>query len=79
MIEFFNILQFTNAIYVLNGAKSNPSNIYIYDAAAKSWSTQTVTTGSFDPSSFDAILDHDTNEFCTYFCSTLQRDNATAR
>ncbi|KAN0127238.1 hypothetical protein V8E53_014958 [Lactarius tabidus] len=62
--------QFTNAIYVLNGAKSNPSNIYIYDAAAKSWSTQTVTTGSFDPSSFDAILDHDTNEF--YAVSNLE-------
>jgi len=55
--------QFTNAIYVTNGDKSNPSSIYIYDATAKSWSTQAVTTGTFDPSSFNAILDHDTNEF----------------
>ncbi|KAH9968226.1 hypothetical protein BC827DRAFT_1263931 [Russula dissimulans] len=55
--------QYTNAIYVTNGDQSNPSDIHIYDATAKSWSTQTVTTGSFDPSSFNAILDHDTNEF----------------
>ncbi|THH17305.1 hypothetical protein EW146_g3473 [Bondarzewia mesenterica] len=55
--------QFTNAIYVMNGDASNPSNIHIYDAAAKSWSTQSVTTGNFDPSSFNAILDHDTNVF----------------
>ncbi|KAI0317323.1 hypothetical protein OF83DRAFT_1058883 [Amylostereum chailletii] len=55
--------QFTNAIYVANGDKANPSNIHIYDAAAKSWSTQTTTTGTFDPTSFDATLDHDTNVF----------------
>jgi len=29
----------------------------------KSWSTQAVTAGSFDPTSFEAILDHDTNFF----------------
>lgn len=55
--------QFTNAIYVMNGDASNPSNIHLYDATTKSWSTQTVTTGTFDPSSFNAILDHDTNVF----------------
>ncbi|KAG6917774.1 hypothetical protein DXG01_001179 [Tephrocybe rancida] len=55
--------QFTNAIYVLGADKSSASSIYIYDATAKSWSTQAVTTGTFDPSSFDAILDHDTNVF----------------
>ncbi|KAG5724835.1 hypothetical protein E4T56_gene12610 [Termitomyces sp. T112] len=55
--------QFTNAIYVLGASSSSPSSIYIYDAAAKSWSTQAVNTGSFDPSSFNAILDHDTNVF----------------
>jgi len=43
---------------------SNPSSIFIYDATAKSWTTQNVTTGNFNPSSFDAILDHDTNDFC---------------
>ncbi|KAG6332950.1 hypothetical protein ID866_6145 [Astraeus odoratus] len=55
--------QYTNAIYVLNGDSQNPSSIYIYDASAKSWTTQAVTAGSFDPASFDAILDHDTNVF----------------
>ncbi|KAI6006283.1 hypothetical protein F5J12DRAFT_833441 [Pisolithus orientalis] len=55
--------QYTNAIYVLNGDTSSPSSVYIYDATAKSWTTQAVTAGSFDPSSFDAILDHDTNVF----------------
>ncbi|PPQ96094.1 hypothetical protein CVT26_004726 [Gymnopilus dilepis] len=58
--------QFTNAIYVLNADSANPSDIYIYDATAKSWTTQTVTTGKFDPSNFGAILDHDTNVFYAY-------------
>jgi hypothetical protein len=57
------LAQFFNAIYVLNADKSNPSSAYIYDATAKSWSTQSVTTGGFDPASFKAILDHDTNIF----------------
>jgi len=55
--------EYTNAIYVMGADTSNPSAIYIYDATAKSWSTQSVTTGSFSPASFDAILDHDTNVF----------------
>ncbi|KIL62237.1 hypothetical protein M378DRAFT_179751 [Amanita muscaria Koide BX008] len=58
--------QYTNAIYVLGADSSNPSSIYIYDATAKSWSTQSVTTGGFDPTNFDAILDHDTNVFYAY-------------
>lgn len=37
--------------------------MHIYDAAAKSWSTQKVDAGSFDTSSFKTILDHDTNVF----------------
>jgi hypothetical protein len=57
------LAQFFNAIYVLNGDKSNPSAIYIYDATAKSWSTQSVKAVGFDPTSFNAILDHDTNLF----------------
>ncbi|THG96499.1 hypothetical protein EW026_g5343 [Hermanssonia centrifuga] len=57
------LAQFFNAVYVMNGDASNPSAVYIYDAGAKSWSTQSVTTGTFDPSSFNAILDHDTNVF----------------
>ncbi|KAK0438354.1 uncharacterized protein EV420DRAFT_1342284 [Desarmillaria tabescens] len=55
--------QFYNAIYVLNADSSNPSNIYIYNAASSSWSTQAVTTGNFDVSNFVTILDHDTNIF----------------
>jgi len=55
--------QYTNAIYVLGADKTNPSSIYIYDATAKSWSTQAVDTQGFNPSSFSAILDHDTNVF----------------
>lgn len=47
----------------MNGDASNPSAVHIFNAASKSWSTQSVTTGTFDPSSFDAILDHDTNVF----------------
>jgi len=57
--------QFTNAIYVLGADTSNPSSIYIYNAAAKSWSMQSTTTNGFDPTSFTAILDHDTNVFYT--------------
>lgn len=64
-------LKYTNAIYVTNGDKSSPSSIHIYDATAKSWSTQAITTGSFDPSSFNAILDHDTNVFCTLYSPHL--------
>ncbi|KIM36305.1 hypothetical protein M413DRAFT_291010 [Hebeloma cylindrosporum] len=58
--------QFTNAIYVLNADSANPSSIYIYDAAAKSWSRQTVDAGKFDPTNFATILDHDTNVFYSY-------------
>ncbi|KAF9788705.1 hypothetical protein BJ322DRAFT_1183841 [Thelephora terrestris] len=57
------LAQFFNAVYVLNGDAKNPNSIYIYDAGAKSWSTQVTTPGSFSYSSFDAILDHDTNVF----------------
>ncbi|KAI9063566.1 hypothetical protein FKP32DRAFT_1718525 [Trametes sanguinea] len=57
------LAQFFNAIYFMNADKSNPSDVHIYDAAAKSWSTQKTSTGNFDPSSFNAILDHDTNVF----------------
>ncbi|KAF8067652.1 hypothetical protein FPV67DRAFT_1780708 [Lyophyllum atratum] len=55
--------QFSNAIYVMGADSSKASSIYIYDATAKSWSTQAVTTGGFDPTSYSAILDHDTNVF----------------
>ncbi|KAH9831157.1 uncharacterized protein C8Q71DRAFT_782995 [Rhodofomes roseus] len=55
--------QYYNAVYVMNGDSSDKSAVYIYDAAKKSWSTQSVTTGKFDPSNFVAVLDHDTNVF----------------
>ena len=60
--------QYTNAIYVIGADSSNPSTVYIFDATAKSWSAQSVVTGKLDPASFDAILDHDTNVFCTLLC-----------
>lgn len=47
----------------MNGDKANPSDVHIFNAATNTWSTQTVNTGKFDPSSFGAILDHDTNVF----------------
>jgi len=43
--------------------KSNPANIGIYDATAKSWSTQVITVNKFDPTNFVAILDHDSDFF----------------
>ncbi|KAG2143495.1 uncharacterized protein EDB93DRAFT_576396 [Suillus bovinus] len=55
--------QYANAIYAINADSKNPSSLYIYNAAAKSWSMQGVNAGSFDYASFDAILDHDTNVF----------------
>ncbi|VDB95588.1 unnamed protein product [Peniophora sp. CBMAI 1063] len=57
------LAQFSNAIYVIDGDKSNPSDIHIFDAGAKSWSTQKTNAGSFDPASATFILDHDTNVF----------------
>jgi hypothetical protein len=60
------LAQFYNAIYVINADKANPSNLYIYDATAGSWSTQKTTPGHFDHSNFAAILDHDTNIFYAY-------------
>ncbi|KAI0336879.1 hypothetical protein GY45DRAFT_1332904 [Cubamyces sp. BRFM 1775] len=57
------LAQFFNAIYFMNADKANPSDVHIYDAGAKAWSTQKVTTGNFDTSSFNTILDHDTNVF----------------
>ncbi|KAK1229237.1 hypothetical protein PQX77_007712 [Marasmius sp. AFHP31] len=59
------LAQFFNAVYVLNADKSNPSAVYIYDAGAKSWSTQNVASGGPDMSSAVSILDHDTNVFYT--------------
>ncbi|KJA17640.1 hypothetical protein HYPSUDRAFT_46107 [Hypholoma sublateritium FD-334 SS-4] len=63
--------QFTNAIYVLNADTANPTSIYIYDATAKSWSTQSVTANGFDPTDYDTILDHDTNVFYAYSNATI--------
>ncbi|KAF4609935.1 hypothetical protein D9613_010263 [Agrocybe pediades] len=66
------LAQFFNAIYVLNADSANPSSVYIYDVAKKSWSMQKVDTANsgssktFDPTNFKAILDHDTNVFYSY-------------
>jgi len=53
--------QYENAVYVIDGDQSNPSDVHIYDATALSWSTQQVTLAGVDPTSLVAILDHDTN------------------
>ncbi|KAF8801019.1 hypothetical protein BYT27DRAFT_6807511 [Phlegmacium glaucopus] len=58
--------QFTNAICTLNVDAANSPSIYIYDATASTWSTQQVVTGTFDPSNFATILDHDTNVFYVF-------------
>ncbi|KAG8889475.1 hypothetical protein FRB98_004160 [Tulasnella sp. 332] len=55
--------QFNNAIYVINGDKANPLNVHIFDPTAQSWSVQSTTAGGVDPTSVQAILDHDTNVF----------------
>jgi len=61
------LAQFFNAVYALSADSSNPFAVYIYDVASTSWSTQTVSTPSgtpaFDPSNYQAILDHDSNVF----------------
>ncbi|KAJ7040747.1 hypothetical protein C8F04DRAFT_226665 [Mycena alexandri] len=57
------LAQFFNAIYVLGADSSKPNDIYIYDAAGKKWTDQSITAAGFDPTSFEAILDHDTNVF----------------
>ncbi|KAI0826544.1 hypothetical protein BC628DRAFT_1320150 [Trametes gibbosa] len=80
------LAQFFNAVYFINADKSKPSDVHIYDAGAKSWTTQSVNTGNFDVSSFNAILDHDTNVFYAlshnevYFLDmgNLKTANATA-
>ena len=36
---------------------------------------QSLTTGTFDPSNFATILDHDTNVFCEFFFSYIMLDN----
>ncbi|KAJ7176639.1 hypothetical protein C8R46DRAFT_988752 [Mycena filopes] len=57
------LAQFFNAIYVLGADKSKPNDLYIYDAGNKKWSDQSVNAAGFDPTSYEAILDHDTNVF----------------
>ncbi|KXN84106.1 hypothetical protein AN958_00431 [Leucoagaricus sp. SymC.cos] len=80
--------QFTNAIYILGADKTSPTAVYLYDASAKSWSTQAVNAADkFDPTDFGAILDHDTNVFYAYSkgelfsldMELLKAANATAK
>jgi hypothetical protein len=47
----------------LNGDTSDKSAVHIFNAADGTWSKQSVNAGNFDPTSFEAILDHDTNIF----------------
>lgn len=55
-------------MYVLGADATNPSDVHIYNAETSAWSTQkTSAPEGFDPASLTAILDHDTNVFCTVF------------
>lgn len=47
---------------------ANPTSIYIYNVDKPSWSVQATTPGGFDFVNSKAILDHDTNVFCVFFC-----------
>ena len=63
--------QYTNTIYVLNGDSKNLSSVYIYDVTTASWTTQAVDAGSFNTSSFTAILDHNTNVLCASIVTSV--------
>ena len=52
------LAQFFDVVYVMNGDASDPSSVHIYDAAAKSWSKQAVTTGGFDPNKPTVVMLH---------------------
>ncbi|KAJ9101629.1 hypothetical protein QFC20_005158 [Naganishia adeliensis] len=56
--------QYNNAMYVLNADAAAPSDVYIFNFDAKSWSKQT-TSSAPDLASGTSILDHDTNVFFT--------------
>ncbi|KAI9353408.1 hypothetical protein DFJ73DRAFT_642336, partial [Zopfochytrium polystomum] len=67
------LTQFYNAMYVLNGDASNPSDVHIYDFAGSKWSTQKIaSSGSApNPSTLVATIDHDTNVFYAYDAGLL--------
>ncbi|KAJ3995908.1 hypothetical protein F5050DRAFT_1712532 [Lentinula boryana] len=67
--------QFYNAIYVMNGDSSNPSNVHVFDPTAKSWTTQVTSGGPTD--GFSAVLDHDTNVFCNFENITTAAQSST--
>lgn len=53
--------QYNNALVVLNADSSSSSDVYIYDFAGDSWSTQTTSSAPSNLALASAILDHDTN------------------
>ncbi|KAG8756871.1 hypothetical protein FRC14_002578 [Serendipita sp. 396] len=55
--------QFFNALYVLDGDSTQPSNIHIYSFETQSWSTQQIDAAGTDPATLTAVLDRDTNVF----------------
>ncbi|KAF8595507.1 hypothetical protein BDV93DRAFT_574747 [Ceratobasidium sp. AG-I] len=59
--------EYFNAIYVLNADASQAGAVHIFDAAAKTWTTQQMTLpAGLDPANMVAILDHDTNVFFAF-------------
>ncbi|ADV25379.1 hypothetical protein I315_05247 [Cryptococcus gattii Ru294] len=59
--------QTNNAMYVIGADSDNLSNIYVYDFAGNSWSTQNTsrTPSDLGNSRSSSVLDHDTNVFFT--------------
>ncbi|KAJ3117108.1 hypothetical protein HDU96_007897 [Phlyctochytrium bullatum] len=63
--------HYINSIYVLNGDRSKPADVHIYDVAARSWSTQSVAAdGAPNFATAVTALDHNTNVFYSYDLST---------
>lgn len=63
--------QYEGALYILDADAANPTDVYIYDAGKKAWSTQKTTANGADLTSMVAILDHDTNVFFGLVGNTL--------
>lgn len=61
--------QFTNGLYVTGADDSAPNDVYVYDFAGNSWTTQQTSGGP--TGNYVAILDHDTNVLYAYVNGTM--------
>lgn len=63
--------------YLLEADSSNPSDVYIFNVDASSWSTQSTSNNpSFDKAG--VILDHDTNTFFALAGTTMSQLDLSA-